>query len=338
MILNVKTSKGSYPIYLERGALSRAGEYLSLDRKCMIVTDSNIPTSYIETVSSFCGAPYVFTIEPGEDSKSLASFEAILGVMLEKKFTRTDCVVALGGGVVGDLAGFVASAFLRGGDFYNVPTTLLSQVDSSIGGKVAVNLGGLKNMVGAFYPPRAVLVDPETLSGLPRRQIANGLAESVKMALTFDEEFFRLFETGDPTEHLDKIIELSLIAKKRVVEEDEREAGLRRVLNFGHTLAHAIESESFEGPEPLYHGECVALGMIPMCAPEVRERLIPVLRAIGLPTEAKGDPARWAEAVTHDKKTAGDSITVVRVPRVGEFVMEKIPVSRFAEEVKGGMK
>ena len=196
----------------------------------------------------------------------------------------------------------------------------------------------VKNMVGAFYPPRAVLVDPETLSGLPRRQIANGLAESVKMALTFDEEFFRLFETGDPTEHLDKIIELSLIAKKRVVEEDEREAGLRRVLNFGHTLAHAIESESFEGPEPLYHGECVALGMIPMCAPEVRERLIPVLRAIGLPTEAKGDPARWAEAVTHDKKTAGDSITVVRVPRVGEFVMEKIPVSRFAEEVKGGMK
>jgi len=338
MTFQIKTTTGSYPIYLERGALQKAGQLLSLQRKCMIVTDQNIPAAYIDTLAQQCAEPVVFTLVPGEGSKSLASFSDILSVMLEHHFSRTDCVVALGGGVVGDLAGFVASAYLRGVDFYNIPTTVLSQVDSSIGGKVAVNFQGLKNMVGAFYPPKAVLIDPKTLSSLPRRQIANGLAESIKMAMTFDETFFALFEKADPMENLDKIIELSLLAKQRVVEADEREQGLRKVLNFGHTLAHAIESESLNGADPLYHGECVALGMIPMCSDAVKQRLIPVLERAGLPTRYKGSPERWVEAVSHDKKVGGDTITVVRVNAVGSFVMEKISLSRFAEEIRGGIK
>lgn len=335
MILDVKTAMGAYPIYLERGALQRAGQLLSLNRKCMIVTDQNIPTAYVEALADQCAAPTVFTLVPGEDSKSLDCFAQILGAMLEKNFSRTDCVIALGGGVIGDLAGFVASAFLRGVDFYNIPTTVLSQVDSSIGGKVAVNFQGLKNMVGAFYPPKAVLIDPNTLASLPRRQIANGLAEAVKMAMTFDADFFALFEDKDPFENLDQIIELSLRAKRKVVQEDEREQGLRKVLNFGHTLAHAIESESLEGTDPLYHGECVALGMLPMCSEQARMRLIPVLEKLGLPTKTTGSPERWVEAIAHDKKMSGDSITVVRVETIGSFVLDKMSFSRFAEEVRG---
>lgn len=335
MVLSVSTRDGRYPIYLERGALFRAGELFQLSRRCMIVTDDNIPKEYLATLSRQCASPSVFVVPAGEGSKSLSSFEAVLGEMLDQGFTRSDCVIALGGGVVGDLAGFVASAFQRGVDFYNVPTTILSQVDSSIGGKVAVNFRGLKNMVGAFYPPKGVLIDPETLKTLPPRQIANGLAEAVKMALTFDEALFSLFETATPMENLDLIIEKSLLAKKKVVEKDEREGGLRKVLNFGHTVAHALESESRKSGDSLYHGEAVALGMIPMCSQEVRERLIFVLKKLGLPTQSSLSPEKLIEAMGHDKKMSGKQICLIRVDRIGSFRMETLPFSAFSEEVKG---
>ena len=336
MTLTIRTQTTTYPIYLERGVISSAGEKINLCRKCLVLTDENIPKAYMDTLFSQCKEPYLFVIKPGEEAKSMESFEAILAFMLEKGFTRSDCLVALGGGVVGDLGGFVASAFLRGVDFYNIPTTVLSQVDSSIGGKVAVNFRGFKNMVGAFYPPKAVLVDPKVLDSLPKRQIANGLAEAVKMALTFDKDFFALFEEGDPMEKIDLIIEKSLLAKKKVVEEDEKEAGLRKVLNFGHTLAHAIESESFRTSDPYYHGESVALGMIPMCSEKVRERLVPVLEKLSLPTKWEGDRESLVEALSHDKKMSGEDITLVRVDEVGSFYMEKIPFCDFAEKVRGG--
>lgn len=338
MIISVTTRDGEYPIHLERGCLDRAAALLNLDRKCMIVTDDGIPAEYVKTLEKQCKDATVFVIPQGEGSKSLSSFEAILGKMLTAGYTRTDCVIALGGGVVGDLAGFVASAFLRGVDFYNIPTTVLSQVDSSIGGKVAVNFMGLKNMVGAFYPPKAVLIDPDTLKTLPSRQIASGLAESVKMAATFDEDFFRLLEEKDPMEEIDLVIEKSLRVKKMVVEKDERESDLRKVLNFGHTLAHAMESESHKKGEPFTHGESVALGMIPMCAPEVRGRLIAVLQKIGLPTLWQGDPNVLTEAMRHDKKMSGDFLSVVRVEKIGSYRLEKILFSEFEEEVKGGLQ
>ena len=334
MTLSVQTEKFAYPVYLERGALHRAGELFPWERKCLIVTDENIPSSYVEEIRRQCGAPSLFVLSPGEKSKTLSSYEAILKKMLEEGFTRTDCVVALGGGVVGDLAGFVAATYLRGVDFYNIPTTVLSQVDSSIGGKVAVNFGGLKNMVGAFYPPKGVLIDPDTLESLPQRQIANGLAESVKMAMTFDGAFFSLFETGDVWENMEKIIEKSLLVKKTVVEQDEKEASLRRVLNFGHTLAHAIESERNRTKDPLYHGECVALGMIPMCSPEAKERLLPVLEKLGLPTRAGVAGKDLGNALFHDKKMRGKDITLIRVDRVGSYRMENKPFTEFMKEVE----
>ena len=334
MILTVKTALSSYPIVLERGVLKKADEHLKLDRRCLILTDENIPKSYVNTLAKACKEPHIFVIPAGEGSKCLDTFGQIIEAMLKADFSRTDCVVALGGGVVGDLGGFVAASFQRGIDFYNVPTTVLSQVDSSIGGKVAVNFKGWKNMVGAFYPPKAVLIDPETLASLPQRQIVNGLAESLKMSLTFDEELFSLFERGEAFERIDEVIEKSLRIKKRVVEEDEREAGLRKVLNFGHTLAHAMETESHKTSDPLYHGECVAAGMIPMCAPAVKQRLIPILKSLGLPVELSFSGEDLIEALRHDKKISGSDITLICVEKIGEFVMKKMPFSDFAEKVK----
>jgi 3-dehydroquinate synthetase len=224
--------------------------------------------------------------------------------------------------VVGDLAGFAAASYMRGIDFYNCPTTLLSQIDSSIGGKVAVDFQGYKNIVGAFHQPRCVLIDPDVLSTLPPRRIADGLAEAIKMAATSDAELFELLETKSAMDHVETVIARSLRVKRDVVEQDEKETGLRRVLNFGHTLGHAIESCE-EGR--LYHGECVALGMLGMCAPEARKRIRAVLARVGLPTAYDGDRERILCAMRHDKKAAGEGVNAVYVPRIGEFVLEHIP-------------
>ena len=335
MILPVKTAMGGYDILLERGALSRAGKFMNLNRRVLVVTDSGVPAVYAASVAAQCAESTVVTIPEGETSKCSDRFLELLGVLTDKGFTRTDCVVAVGGGVVGDLAGFAAACYMRGIDFYNIPTTLLSQVDSSIGGKTAIDFGGYKNIVGAFWPPKAVLIDPDTLKTLPARQVSNGMAEAVKMALTHDPELFALFERGEQHAKLEEVIERSLRVKKAVVEQDERESGLRRVLNFGHTLAHAIESA--EDMAHYYHGECVAIGMLPMCSRDVRARLVPVLESLNLPTAVIGDLSRILEALTHDKKADGKDIAVVTVPQVGTFEIKKIPLDAYVQQVKGAV-
>lgn len=333
MILSVQLGERSYDIVIERASLSKVGELLPLNRNVLIVTDDGVPAEYAQTVAAQCRNPVIVTVPQGEDSKSVGQWEKLLNVMLEKGFTRKDCVVAVGGGVVGDLAGFVAASYMRGVDFYNIPTTTLSQIDSSIGGKVAVNLGGIKNIVGAFHQPKKVVIDPDVLATLPRRQIVNGLAEAVKMALTSDAALFTLFEEADdPLAQIDTIIERSLQIKKYVVEQDEREMGLRKILNFGHTIGHGIESE--EGLHGYYHGECVALGMIPMCAPAVRERLIPVLRKLGLPVEYHFSFAKIKDAMVHDKKSEGDTIAVTTVEKPGTFTLTKITYTDLENRLK----
>ena len=324
MIIPVDLKENSYDIVLERGARARAGEYLGLNRKVLIVTDTGVPPEYAETAAKQCASPLICDVDEGEDSKSLAVYERLLVKMLRAGFTRKDCVVAVGGGVVGDLAGFVAASYMRGVDFYNIPTTLLSQVDSSIGGKTAVNLDGIKNIVGAFYQPKKVLIDPDTLKTLPKRQFANGMAEAVKMSLTSDAELFSLIESGDAKENIETIIERSLKIKRDVVEKDEKEQGLRKILNFGHTLGHGIEVTS----EDLYHGEAVALGMLPMCSSEVRERLIPVLKRLSLPVKSKIDPQKVYEAVIHDKKSAKGRISLIKVYEIGSFNIEEADTAK----------
>ncbi len=333
MNIFVKTNNGGYDIVLKRGALKQVGELLDLNRKVLIVTDDGVPNIYAQTIAEKCKQPIIKTIKQGEKSKQTDTWCELLKVMVENNFTRKDCIVAVGGGVVGDLSGFVAATYMRGIDFYNIPTTLLSQVDSSIGGKTAVDFMGYKNLVGAFYPPKRVIIDPDTLKTLPKRQISNGLAESVKMSLTSDKQLFEIFENEDITNDtvIDKIIERSLLIKKYVVENDEHESGLRKILNFGHTLAHAIES--INGMEKYYHGECVALGMIPMCSQEIRPRLVNVLKKLDLPIVLEIDKTEIISACKHDKKMSGDKITVITVEKIGSFEMKDMSLEEMIGKV-----
>ena len=319
MILHMDLGGRSYDIVVERGCLGEAGRLLPLDRKVLVVTDDGVPPEYASAVAAACGDPYTVTVPQGEESKSLASLERLLTVMLEAGFSRSDCVCAVGGGVVGDLAGFAAATYMRGVDFFNIPTTLLSQVDSSIGGKTAVDLCGAKNIVGAFWQPGKVLIDPDTLKTLSPRETACGMAEAVKAALIGDGELFALFEEGKAAEDPVPVITASLAVKKAAVEADERESGLRRTLHFGHTIGHAIESVT-----GLHHGECVALGMLPMCAPDVRRRLLPVLESLGLPTEVRADPDEVFRALMHDKKMKDGLITAVFTERPGSCELRAV--------------
>ena len=330
MIIPVKTLNGGYDIVLKRGSLNELSLHLKLDRKVLIVTDSGVPKEYSQTVAKQCKTPFIVTIKEGEASKNFDNYKMLLQKLVEYDFARSDAVIAVGGGVVGDLAGFVAASYMRGVDFYNIPTTVLSQVDSSIGGKVAIDFSGYKNLVGAFYPPKAVIIDPETLKTLPERQISIGLAEAVKMALTSNAKLFDIFENKNIMENIDRIIEESLKIKRFVVENDERETGLRKILNFGHTLGHAIEVQK----EGIYHGECVALGMLPMCSNEIRKRLIKVLENLNLPTKISFDSDKIIEAMKHDKKISGDSITVITVDEIGSYKMEDIKFLELASKLK----
>ncbi len=329
MIIPVKTGAESYDIVIEAGALQKAGDWLDLDRRVLVVTDDGVPEAYAQSVAYACREPLLVRLPQGETSKSLSAFGSLLSAMLQAGFTRADCVAAVGGGVVGDLAGFAAASFMRGIDFYNIPTTVLSQADSSVGGKTGVNLDGVKNIAGAFYPPKKVLIDPNTLQTLPPRQIANGLAEAVKMAMTSDAGLLRFIEQEDAVKNLPYIIEKAIEIKKSVVEQDEKEQGLRRILNFGHTVGHALESQG----RGLLHGECVALGMIPMCGPAARERLLPLLESLGLPTCCDLDGEQVYQALLHDKKAAGGYINVVRVDRVGSCRIEQAAPEALREAI-----
>ena len=329
MNIGVSLGKNSYDIILERGVLQKAEELLELGRKTLIVTDSGVPKEYAEHICKACKDYSLVCIEQGEESKNFDNLKMLCEVMLKEQFTRKDCVVAVGGGVVGDLAGFAASCYMRGIDFYNIPTTLLSQVDSSVGGKTAIDLCGVKNIVGAFYQPKAVLVDPDVLATLSEEQFACGAAEIIKMAATFDAELFDFIEKNSIKSQLEEIIARALKIKARVVEEDERESNLRKVLNFGHTLGHGIESVT-----GLLHGQCVALGMIPMTDILVRKRLLSVLKKENLPTKCHADTDKVIEAVIHDKKAEDNIIVTIQVEKIGNYKL--VPMNIRSEERRVG--
>lgn len=329
MIIPLDLGKNSYDIILERGAIKRAGELLAIapGRKVLVVTDSGVPREYAKNVADCFEDSHIFTFPEGEENKNFDTYRDICQALMDASFTRKDAVIAVGGGVTGDMAGFAAATYMRGVDFYNIPTTLLSQVDSSIGGKTAIDLGKIKNIIGAFHQPKKVIIDPDVLCTLPERQLSNGLAESIKMGASFDKELFEIFLGNDIVSRIEEIIERSLRVKKYVVEQDEKETGLRKVLNFGHTIGHAIEASAEYG---LYHGECVALGMLPMCSENVRELLIRALENAGLPTAYEYDKEKAYEALCHDKKSAGKTITAVKCDEIGTFRFEEMT----ADELK----
>ena len=316
-------------IIIENGCISRAGELLGLSGgKVLVVTDTGVPEQYSRTVAASISrqgaSVQICTVPQGEANKSLESYAQILDSLVEGGFTRTDAVVAVGGGVVGDMAGFAAATFMRGIRFFNIPTTLLSQVDSSIGGKTAIDFAGVKNIVGAFHFPSKVLIDPRTLATLPARQLHNGLAEAIKMGATGDAGLFGIIEKStDLQRDLPEIIRRSLNYKKSVVDADPHESGLRRVLNFGHTVGHAIEACS--GGQYL-HGEAVSLGMLYFAERNARSRIANVLEKYDLPVTHSILARTLLDFISHDKKASGDVITVVKVAEIGSFAFETIAI------------
>lgn len=325
--------QNGYNIYVGQNLLQNLSQCFNLQRKVLIITDDGVPSKYSKMVESNCLQSKIFVFPQGEKSKNIKTLENILTAMSEFNMDRTDCVVAVGGGVVGDISGLASSLYMRGIDFYNVPTTLLSQVDSSIGGKTAVDFNGIKNLMGAFYQPKGVVIDVSTLSTLDDRQFSNGISESVKMALTSDNKLFERLEGYSYQEikqNIQSIIIDSLTIKKKIVEKDEKEKGLRRMLNFGHTIGHAIESQKdFE----LYHGECVAIGMVAMSGEKIRQRVISILQKLNLPTTCTCDKENIMELIKHDKKTISNIVKAVVVNQIGKGKIEEISLTELSKRV-----
>ncbi|MBP5617852.1 MAG: 3-dehydroquinate synthase, partial [Clostridia bacterium] len=288
----------TYDVRVGSGLLAQAGETLralGAGEKVMLVSDSNVFPLYGSAAegalesTGFTVTPFV--IPAGETSKNLENYGALLNAMCEAGLSRSDTVVALGGGVVGDLAGFAAATYQRGTGLVQLPTSLLAAVDSSVGGKTAVDLPAGKNQVGCFYQPQAVLCDVDTFATLPEAEVSNGCAEIVKYAMIADADLFARLEGAPVRENYEEIVARCVAIKRDYVEADEKDNGLRMMLNFGHTVGHAVEAVSGYA---IPHGQAVAIGMVAItraaaqqgdCAPEVAERLTALLKAAGLPTE-----------------------------------------------------
>ena len=328
--LTMNLGERSYDIILKNGALENLYQFARLDRRVAVVTDTGVPAAYAQRVADQCRDARIITVPQGEGSKSFKVLESVLRQMLDFHMGRGDLVIAVGGGVVGDLAGFAASIYMRGIDFINCPTSTLSMVDSSIGGKTAVDLDETKNIAGSFWQPKLVIVDPDVLATLPRRHYINGLAEALKGGILADPELFAIFESGDIDAQINEIIYRSLRFKKNIVEQDEKEKGMRKALNFGHTIGHGIEAtKGIKGRRTvgLYHGECVALGMLPMIESKaLQKRVRAVYRRMGLPLRTSYNKEKVLAEMLHDKKAQGGQITVIKVPGLGCWRAETIPV------------
>lgn len=337
--IRVRLGERSYDIEIGSGNLPQSGPWIASRVKltqALIVTDSNVEKTHAAAVRRSVegtGARVdVVSVLPGEQSKSVAMLNSLWERFLEAGADRKSVVIAVGGGVIGDLAGFAAASFVRGLSFFQVPTTLLAQVDSSVGGKVGINLPSAKNMVGAFWQPRGVMIDTDVLATLPEREFRAGLAEVVKYGVILDDEFFvyleqnaRGIENREPAT-LRHIVARSCRLKADVVENDEREeTGLRAVLNYGHTFCHAIES--LTGYGKYLHGEAVAIGMncaarlaelLHRVGPELRERQRVLLERLCLPTAIAGlDADEMIAAMRHDKKVAHGKLRFVLPTRIG---------------------
>ncbi len=340
MKIEVRTDK-PYTVTVEQGALSRAGELLRPLKKpgtrVMLISDSNVAPLYghkLRTSLEGAGFPVSEFIFPaGEEYKLISTVCNMYRALSEGGFTRTDLVVTLGGGVTGDMGGFAAATFLRGMDFAQVPTTVVSQADASVGGKTGVDLPFGKNLVGAFHQPIAVITDPDALSTLPGHYFNDGLGEVIKHGAIADRELFERLEQGAALKDLEQVIGRSVSIKRDFVEADTKDTGRRMILNFGHTCGHALEK--LNGFRGLSHGEAVGIGMVLACRagerlgvtePGTGERIAGVLERYGMPTEPGFGMAEIVEATALDKKSDGDTLRFILIPRIGESVIR--PMSR----------
>ena len=342
----------TYPILTGSGLLQSIGSELSaIAKPCrvMIVSDSNVAPLYMDTVKKSLADAGFFVrthvVPAGEDSKSVSRLGELLEAFAEAHLTRTDLALALGGGVIGDLTGFAAGCYLRGIRFVQMPTTLLAAVDASVGGKTAVNLAHGKNLAGLFHQPIGVYCDVDTLRTLPAHELADGAAEAIKHGILDDPALFDIYENGNPSEKYEEIIVRSVIYKSKIVMEDPNEKGVRKMLNLGHTPAHAIERLS---DFAISHGHAVAIGtaVIARAAvrrgildPEAGTRILNTLIRNALPVYCPYNAADMATVAALDKKAAAKDITVILPEKIGKCRMEKMPVSElealFADGLEG---
>lgn len=332
--IHVELKERSYQIKLARGIISHLKDFMDVNQRIFLITDQGVPTSLVNQVANQFNACVVYPVIQGEGAKSFEVYESCLRSMIKHQFGRHDAVVALGGGVVGDLSGFVAASYMRGIDFIQIPTTTLSQIDSSIGGKVAINVDGVKNCVGAFWQPKLVLIDPDSLHTLTKRHFNNGLVEALKAGCLADEALVSLFEEGEIDENLEEILYRSLMFKKSIVEQDETETGIRRLLNFGHTLGHGIES--YYHLSDVYHGEAVALGMMMVIEqPVIKERLKKIYEKLQLKTEIAFDSDKVYEYIRSDKKGKKEGVSMIKLLDWQKPIIEDVPWESVKAMLKG---
>lgn len=348
--VNVRLGTRSYAIHVGKGLIRQLGEEcrsLGLGQKCAIITDRNVARHYLKPVVTNMQnagfSPAVIILPPGENTKSLKTAQTCYNRMAKSRIERDSFVLALGGGVVGDLSGFVAATYMRGIPFVQVPTTLLAQVDSSVGGKVGVNLAIGKNLVGAFYQPRLVIVDVDTLRTLPEREFRAGMAEVIKYGIIYDAALFERIDRNlekilkhDP-DLVSDIVSTCCKIKAEVVAKDERECGLRAILNFGHTIGHALEA--LYGYRKYLHGEAIAIGQVVAARISARLMNLPqadvarirnILLRCGLPVQTSLSPRQfnrvWQIALL-DKKVREGEVRFVLIPRIGRAIWgRQVPV------------
>lgn len=361
----------SYPIYIttDYNSIGECLKKTGINGKIVVVTDSNVEKFQISTFmkaleySGYTAEKYV--IEPGEQSKNLRIIEDIYRYLIKLKLDRESTLIALGGGVVGDITGFAAATYLRGINFIQVPTTLLAQVDSSVGGKTGVDFEGAKNIIGAFYQPKLVYINVNSLKTLPIKQLKSGLAEVIKHGIIQDVNFFNYIDNSMEEifnfdeDVLKYIIKTNCLIKGKIIEQDEKETDVRAILNFGHTIGHAVESVS---DFKLLHGECISIGMVGACKianymgmlsnnNNILEIIINILKKAGLPTSVKSalkaadktaetiTPEKIYKAMYYDKKAKGGRLLFILPVEIGDvtrcFVDDEKLIMKVICEIMG---
>lgn len=341
-VVKVKTSNKKYDVIIEQGMFSKIAREIRKiysGKRLFLVTDENIASIYEKDLltqlekEEFFVVPYI--IKPGESSKALSYYEEICEYFVEQEITSADLIVAFGGGVVGDLTGFVAATLKRGISYIQIPTSVIAQVDSSVGGKIGLNLKNGKNFIGAFYHPKRVLIDPQLLNTLQEKYQRDGMAEIIKYALIKDHDLFLALEMIAENRWIDQMEEISrrcLQIKADLVQKDERDRGDRMLLNFGHTLGHAVETEA--NYERYSHGEAVAIGMsvitersekMGFTRPGTHDRIVSILKKYRLPYQVKDmNREGLLQKMYLDKKVSGDFIHLVLLRSIGEGFIHKI--------------
>lgn len=338
-----------YDILIERGLLRRAGELVrgvTNAGTVMLVSDDSVWPLHGETVQkSLADAGFSvcrFVFPHGESSKCAKTYLALLDALCENRLTRADAALALGGGVAGDLTGFAASTYLRGIGFIQIPTTLLAMVDSSVGGKTAIDLPAGKNLAGTFYQPWLVLCDPDCLDSLPDEIFRDGCAEVIKYAVLGNAPFFEELNRTPPHAQLEHIIETCVRMKRDIVAQDEFDRGQRQLLNLGHTFGHGIEACSGFA---VSHGSAVAIGMAMMvraaaafglCTEKTRDTVVDILRQYDLPVDCAFRAEDMLPTILHDKKAAGDTINLIVPTAVGQCRIVKTPASEIMDWLRAG--